>query len=320
MTLTVTDNEGATATSSAQVSTTGNQAPTASFTHSATALVVDVNGSASSDPDGTIAAYSWNWGDGTAAGTGATASHSYQAAGTYQITLTVTDNEGLTSTATQSVTVAAVAGPFAADSFGRTLASAWGAADLGGTWAHSGPNGRYSVAGGVGVITMLAGGAGPRSALGVSQTDADTRVTVGIDKLPTGGTAFVYVSGRSQATNGYRAKIRVDGNGATWVYLVRVDNFVETTLTSGNVPGLTMTPTQQVAIRLQVEGTSPSTLRVKAWPAGTAEPADWRLTATDSTAALQVPGGIGLFTYLSGSVTNTPISFTFDDFSVRKVG
>ncbi|MEZ4702814.1 MAG: PKD domain-containing protein [Rhodothermales bacterium] len=83
---------------------TGNNAPVASFTHSATDLALSVDGSASSDSDGTIVSYAWTFGDG-ATGSGATASHTYAAAGTYTVALTVTDDEGATGTASQSVTV-----------------------------------------------------------------------------------------------------------------------------------------------------------------------------------------------------------------------
>jgi PKD repeat protein len=87
----------------------GNVAPTASFTAAATDLQVAVDGSASSDPDGTVASHAWNWGDGGPAGSGATATHTYAAAGTYTITLTVTDDDGATGTTTRSVTVTAPA-------------------------------------------------------------------------------------------------------------------------------------------------------------------------------------------------------------------
>ena len=87
-----------------------NQLPTAAFTHSETFLQTSVNGSASSDPDGTIASYAWSWGDGTADGSGATATHTYAASGTYTVGLTVTDNRGGTDTKTATVTVAAQPG------------------------------------------------------------------------------------------------------------------------------------------------------------------------------------------------------------------
>ena len=102
--LTVTDNGGATNTTSRQVTITANQNPVAAFTSTSNALVLSVNGSASSDPDGTVASYAWNFGDGGTA-TGATATHTYATPGTYTVGLTVTDNLGATNATSQQVTV-----------------------------------------------------------------------------------------------------------------------------------------------------------------------------------------------------------------------
>jgi PKD repeat protein len=87
----------------------GNQSPTASFTFSCTDLTCSFNGSASSDPDGSISSYSWNFGDGTT-GSGATTSKTYASGGTRTVTLTVTDNGGATGSQSQSVTTTAPGG------------------------------------------------------------------------------------------------------------------------------------------------------------------------------------------------------------------
>jgi PKD repeat protein len=102
ITLTVIDAKGLTDTETKEV--TLKAPPVASFTASATYLVVQVDASASTDPDGSIASYAWNFGDGGTA-SGGTASHTYASDGTYTITLTVTDNDGLTDTDSKSVTV-----------------------------------------------------------------------------------------------------------------------------------------------------------------------------------------------------------------------
>ncbi len=51
------------------------------------------DGSASTDPDGTITSYAWNFGDG-ATGTGSVIWHQYASVGSFAVTLTVTDNLG----------------------------------------------------------------------------------------------------------------------------------------------------------------------------------------------------------------------------------
>lgn len=82
-----------------------NQPPVAKFNFTVNGLNVNVDGSGSFDPDGTIAAYSWSWDDGTPVGSGATTSHTYASTGTYTITLTVTDNSSASASASRVVNV-----------------------------------------------------------------------------------------------------------------------------------------------------------------------------------------------------------------------
>ncbi|MFB7280496.1 lamin tail domain-containing protein [Streptomyces hydrogenans] len=80
-----------------------NQQPTASYTHSCTALTCTFT-DGSTDPDGTVVSRAWNFGNGqTSAATNPTLT--YASAGTYAVSLTVTDNGGATHTATKNVTV-----------------------------------------------------------------------------------------------------------------------------------------------------------------------------------------------------------------------
>jgi PKD repeat protein len=112
--LTVTDNDGATdtATTTASITDPANVAPIADpngpYTGtSGTSVLFD--GSLSEDSDGTIVSYAWDFGDGST-GTGATPSHTYAAAGTYNVSLTVTDNDGAIDTATTMATINSVPG------------------------------------------------------------------------------------------------------------------------------------------------------------------------------------------------------------------
>jgi hypothetical protein len=89
-----------------------NRAPLASLSAAPTTgnapLTVSFNGSASSDPDGTIISYSWDFGDGAAA-SGSATSHVYSTPGTYTARLTVTDNQGASGSQTVSIQVSASA-------------------------------------------------------------------------------------------------------------------------------------------------------------------------------------------------------------------
>lgn len=134
------------------------------------------------------------------------------------------------------------------------------------------------------------------------------------DKAPTGGGQYVSLLGRRvSSTQDYRAKVRFASTGAVAVWLTRNEGATETVLTSVTVPGLTFAAGNPMQVRLQTYGTSPTTIRVKIWKAGTTEPTAWLLTGTDSTTALQAPGSIGLYAYLSGSTTNGPVAYSVDD-------
>lgn len=106
--LTVTDDDGATAEHSVQITVAQpNVAPSASFT--ATSLTgaapfEPTFTSTATDGDGSIVKHEWSFGDGTSA-TGATVSHRYAGVGRYPVKLTVTDDSGATASATQDVVV-----------------------------------------------------------------------------------------------------------------------------------------------------------------------------------------------------------------------
>jgi len=325
VTLTVTDDKGATGAVTRQVTVAAeppNQAPAASFTATPADLAVQVDGSGSTDADGSVTGWAWAFGDGGTA-SGATALHTYAAAGTYSVRLTVTDDDGATATTTRQVTVTApaVVQVYGRDSFTRTLTNGWGLAETGGTWGLSGGTAAdYSVSGGTGRTVLPAGGQTRSVYLpGAQGASTETRVSVSTDKVQTGGGTYVSVIGRRVGTADYRAKLRYLPNGTVTASLVR-NQAGETTFTSATVPGLTVTAGQRLQVRFQVSGASPTTLAMKVWPVGSTEPAAWTLTASDSSAGLQQAGSVGLSAYLSGTVTNAPMTVSYDDLWAGTLG
>ncbi len=111
VTLSVTDNLGATTLSSQQTVNVGaGTGPTAVFSNSPTTPVAgtatNFNANASKAATGhSIVGYDWDFGDGSS-GSGATISHTYAQSGGYNVTLIVTDDQGRTSVLTQTVSVA----------------------------------------------------------------------------------------------------------------------------------------------------------------------------------------------------------------------
>lgn len=297
-----------------------NEPPTASFTSPCTGLACTFDASASRDADGTITGYAWTFGDGGTAA-GPTASHTYAATGTYTVGLTVTDNAGATATATAPVTVAAPGQPatLASDDFSRSVTGGLGTAGVGGSWTTTGTTSNYSVDGAARVLFTRAGLTNNAYLPGVSSTSTDLQVSLSSDKAASGTGTFISVSGRRVIGVGaYQAKVVLRPSGAVGLSLIRVNatGGAEVVLQSAvNVPGLSVAAKDAVRVRLQVTGTLPTTLRAKVWKVGTPEPSAWQRSVTDSTAGLQVAGGLGFTLYLSATSTTAPVVLSLDDLS-----
>ncbi len=144
VTLVVTDDGGATDSTTTPISVTGGkpnvlpEAVAEADPETGTApLEVMLSGSKSRDTDGSIVSYQWDFGDGDN-GSGVTVAHTY-AAGNYTATLTVTDNAGGTDAATVDVSVnasptaAISASPLTGDEPLTVLFDASGSADSDGS-------------------------------------------------------------------------------------------------------------------------------------------------------------------------------------------
>ena len=103
ITLTVTDDDGATDDATLQVTVNPqNQGPRASFTFACDLLGCSFTDT-SSDEDGVIESWSWTFGDGGSSGL-QNPQHAYASGGQYTVTLVVTDDDGATGQAVQQVT------------------------------------------------------------------------------------------------------------------------------------------------------------------------------------------------------------------------
>jgi len=114
VTLTVTDNEGATdgATQTVTVSAVANTAPVANFTYAPNLPGAGEQvqfTDASTDGQNNIQTWAWDFGDGATSAL-RNPTHAYAAVGTYAVSLTVTDAGGLSNTTERNVTVGAEGG------------------------------------------------------------------------------------------------------------------------------------------------------------------------------------------------------------------
>ncbi|KSU67675.1 PKD domain-containing protein [Arthrobacter sp. NIO-1057] len=321
ITLTVRDDNGMEAHTETEVDVQ-NSAPVAAFSLEVNGLEVQVDATASSDADGQIASYSWDFGDGKTA-SGKNASHEYAEPGDYPIKLVVTDEDGRSAELVQQVQVTVDAEPalLVSDTFGRTISDGWGEADTGGTWIRQGSSSNYSVLEGTGRIRMSTAGSGPLSWLPAAVREGDLRIKLSRDKAATGGGIYQTVTIRDiPGVGAYRAKVRFLSNGQVALTLEKVVSGSVSALSAETViGGVDGSPGEAVWLRLQAEGSDSTSLRAKVYNRGQDEPVNWQLHATDSTAALQAEGRLGLSVYLSGSANNAPVYGGFDDLEVREI-
>jgi hypothetical protein len=122
---------------------------------------------------------------------------------------------------------------------------------------------------------------------------------------------------RRTGNSEYRPRMILNADGTVSVNASQFVNGSESALGKPVVVnGLSVTPGSFIWFRAQVTGANPTTIRVKVWADGQQEPSSWHFTTTSSQTALQGVGGAGLRTYLESSVSNAPVTITFDDYSV----
>lgn len=93
-----------------------NQPPNAAFSMNPPSgmapLQVTLDGSASSDPEGSIVSYTWNFGDGLPLAFGQTVVHTFSATGNLTVTLTVEDEQGVQHSLSKPIQVLDASGSF----------------------------------------------------------------------------------------------------------------------------------------------------------------------------------------------------------------
>jgi Glucose / Sorbosone dehydrogenase len=208
----------------------------------------------------------------------------------------------------------------ASDTFTRTVTGGWGSAPVGGAYALGGASADFTVASGNGRQRVPAPNLSRIAFLpGVSARDVDAQVRMRTDKFSQGGSEMVYVLVRGSAggSGGYLLGLRLDPAGSVFARALRMSGGATSLVGSERrVPGVHASTTSMNWIRVQAVGANPTTLRVKAWPTGQAEPTTWAVVTTDSTSGLQTAGAVGLNGRLPSTTTNAPVTFVYDNFTV----
>jgi YVTN family beta-propeller protein len=186
-------------------------------------------------------------------------------------------------------------GTAAADSFQRTVASGWGSAEKGGWWTVVGSPWNWSVSAGTGNVAVGAGGEELAYLSTFTVQDVDVLDQVVLPRCAGSSNCGAYVLGRyspAYQPTYYRVGV-VQGAGKPDIF-IRAQRSDGSNLTSDIDTGLPAADGAAVLLRVEFTGTNPTTVRARAWLAGTAEPTTWPLTVTDNTAAEQSAGMLGV--------------------------
>ncbi len=207
----------------------------------------------------------------------------------------------------------------ASDDFGRATDNSLGTADTGGEWTTN--TDEVAQGGGSARFDALAPGYSVRGTLGQSRA-ADTDVFSSV-ALPTIGDAgygiYHSVEARVQPDgSAYRGKATIRAGGTMTVSFTRVDGSTETGLAEVPIPTV-LAPGRRFDLELQVTGTDPVRLAVRAWPAGDPVP-QWEATVTDgSSRRITGAGSVGFWDYLSRSAQSGQIDYlAFDAYALSE--
>jgi hypothetical protein len=174
---------------------------------------------------------------------------------------------------------------FVLDGFDRMVASGFGVAQTGGAWTVSSTT-QTKVQNSEGVMYGIGAGQDVRASIGSSTANQEILVLTRLSAAdPVGGGYDVRAVARAQTDTrrGYVARVgHTSTGGVTWTLtLVKNTNGSGGTVTLGS--GTLATSGAAGSswwIRLRAQGTS---ISVKYWQNGTAEPTAWTRTATDGT-------------------------------------
>jgi hypothetical protein len=212
----------------------------------------------------------------------------------------------------------------AADTFSRTVsAGGLGTAETGGAWTvGEGNTVDYSVDGSKARLNVTAANQSRNAELQqVSVRDFSATVVAGTTSTVTASPHVLWaIEGRrSNNSNYYVGRFRANATGTIDVGAQRVVGGIFTNLGGGwvSVPRETWVDGVTYNLKVEMTGSGTTTIRVKVWRVGTAEPAAWDFQATDSTATLQAAGRVGMRGYVYSGASSRVT--TFDDYFVTNL-
>jgi CSLREA domain-containing protein len=240
---------------------------------------------------------------------------------TIRVAVTASNSVGsgtASSAPTAVVQAAGGGGTILTDTFTRTVSNGWGSVGSL-SWSVSGTASEYSVDGATGRI-RAAGATGARLALlPIAQRDITQTLRFRLPTLPTSGWEGAYLLARTSGSNTwYGLRVRSVAVGGDDLELNVSKGAVSKIGSTAPIPKLQAGAWYRLRLETVGDGTS-TTVRGRVWADAATEPQTWQVSATDTTAALQVAGGTGV-RLATGSGTAPNPALDVDDLTVSAAG
>lgn len=224
--------------------------------------------------------------------------------------LRVSDAAGLLATLTVGAKTVTLRGatrtftenkrPFT-DNFNRTKTAGFDMSPGGGNWSQSGDATLYTVSAGVGNISCNTANVSRHTTIVDPLANVDVTAKVTVATVPAGASTSIGLSfGYTDTDNHNRARLVVTTAGAVQLALEKEVAGTVTALGAATQIGTGFAAGDWWHIRAQRTG---STIRCRAWKDGTAEPASWTHSATDTANPV---GRVGFRALASSGSTGLP--------------
>lgn len=208
---------------------------------------------------------------------------------------------------------------YAKDTFQRNTTSSWGSPEIGGTWNfYNFHNSSFEIDGDFGKISVPANATRFAELSSVNKQDLDTTVRVKVEDLPTSSNAaHFYLASRIQPSGNeyYLLGIKIMNNSVVALGHKRAGGTLTQLGPSQSLASITPENDKPIWIRSQVIGSTPTTLKIKAWTEDQTQPTDWTYIYTDSEEILQSSGKVGIQTKTEQTSAITTV-FGVDDLYV----
>jgi hypothetical protein len=198
-----------------------------------------------------------------------------------------------------------------ADTFTRTVSNGWGTADTGGAYTiNVNATSSFNVSGGTGNIEFASAGLTREAYLStISEDTVDIQTKVRLSAVPTGGGYVVDLVGRRiDSSNSYRGRVEIKSGGQIIIRAIAQVSGTENVRATFNTTGITYTANMILNVRARFLNTGTTTMEMKIWQDGAAEPG-WQISTTDTSPVLQANGAAGVRATSSSDAGALTVSF-----------